>query len=82
MNLFKELALRWRADENYYSLTLITVMAATPIFIGWSVEVGSVRLKNARTLTMRPSQNLLAYGPAGKSLQQEPRKDVMSNSAI
>lgn len=37
----QKLALRWRASGKDCTLTLITVMAATPIFIGQSVEVGS-----------------------------------------
>lgn len=31
---FKKLARSWRDDGNYCTLTSITVMAATPIFIG------------------------------------------------
>jgi hypothetical protein len=37
----QELARRWRADGNYSTLTWITLMAATLVYIGKSVDVGS-----------------------------------------
>ena len=37
----QNLALRWRADGNEPTVTSITLMAAHPVYIGKSMEVGS-----------------------------------------